>query len=131
MQKDFIPFLKAIFIFSFIVGLLAFVFSVFLPENKVNAITWFQLLYFIFITLIFQLGLLKSSKGRPQSFVRYYMGATAFKLFVHVIIILMYCLFNRNDAVRFILTFLIFYIFYTVFEVAFAAQRFRKVSSEK
>ncbi len=126
MRKDFLNFLKAIFIFSVITSALIYVASLSLVEDKINPLTWLLLFYFVSITAVFHFGLLKASEGKPQVFIRYYMGATTFKLFIHVIVILMYCLFNRNDAVRFIITFLILYILYTVFETVVAAKRFRK-----
>ncbi len=126
MRKDFLSFLKAISIFSIAVAAITFVASLSFTADKINYVTWFILFYFVVITAVFHFGLLKSSLGRPQVFVRYYMGATTFKLFIHVIVILVYCLFNRNDAVRFIITFLVLYILYTVFEVWVAAKRFRK-----
>ena len=103
MRKDFLRFLKAIFIFSLVVSAILYVASTGFAENKINHITWFIFFYFILVTSVFHMGLLKSSQGRPQAFVRYYMGATTFKLFIHVIVILMYCLFNREDAIRFII----------------------------
>jgi hypothetical protein len=126
MRKDFLNFLKAIFIFSLIAAAITCIASVTFAGTKINYISWLILFYFVIVTIIFHFGLLKSSEGKPQAFIRYYMGATTFKLFIHVVVILMYCLFNRNDAVRFIITFLIFYILYTVFEVWVSAKRFRK-----
>jgi hypothetical protein len=126
MRKDFPDFLKAIFIFSAIMASLVLLVSYsFFPE-KINLVTWLILSYFIIITSVFHLGLLKSSEGKPQAFIRYYMGATTIKLFIHVIVLLVYCLLNRHDAARFIITFLIFYMAYTAWEVAIASKRFRK-----
>ncbi len=126
MRKDFLSFLKAIFIFSIIISAIVFIVSFSLAEDKIDHLTWLVLFYFVLITTGFHFGLLKASEGRPQVFIRYYMGATTFKLFIHVIVILMYCLFNRNDAVRFIITFLILYLLYTVFETVLATKKFRK-----
>ena len=88
--------------------------------------TWSLLLYFVFITLIFHVGLVKTSKGRPQVFIRYYMASTTFKLLLHMGIIIIYALFNKEDAIRFIVSFLIFYLIFTAFEVAVAWKQFRK-----
>ena len=125
MRKELFGFLKAISIFSLITTALLFVASVALPAGKINAVSWWVLIYFILLTIIFHAGLLKSSQGKPQVFIRYYMGATTFKLIIHVMAILLYSLFNRNDAVRFIITFLIFYILFTAFETVYAVKKFR------
>ncbi|MCX6290711.1 MAG: hypothetical protein NT126_02990 [Bacteroidetes bacterium] len=126
MTKDSLGFLKAIFLFSLIVAAAAYVCFITFLGDKVNHITWIIFFYFIIITVAFHLGLLNSSKGKPQGFVRYYMGATTLKLFIHLITLLLYCLFNREEAVRFIVTFLIYYLVYTGFEVAVAMKKFRK-----
>jgi hypothetical protein len=126
MQKDFLSFLKAIFIFSIIVGVATFGMSVILPGGNIKIITWIILGYFILLTIVFHYGLLSSSKGKPQAFIRYYMGATTFKLFIHIIVILVYCLLNRDRAVPFIVTFLIYYLLYTGFETIYSVKKFRR-----
>ncbi len=126
MRKDFLTFLKAILIFSTIIAL--GILSISFATDRITSVMWVIFIYFIFITSVFHFGLLKSSEGKPQGFVRYYMGATTFKLMVHVMVILLYCLLNREQAVPFIVSFLIFYVLYTAFEVALAVKKFRKQS---
>ncbi len=112
-------------ILSFILSLgIVFAGTVIFPES-VDIITWLLLFYFLFITFVFHFGLVHASKGRPQVFVRYYMASTTFKLLLHMGIILIYALFNKTDAVRFITSFLIFYVIFTAFEVAVAWKQFR------
>lgn len=115
--------LLAILTFFLALGIV-FAGTVVFPES-VDIITWTLLFYFLFVTLIFHFGLVHASKGRPQAFVRYYMASTTFKLLLHMGIILIYALFNKTDAVRFISSFLIFYIIFTAFEVAVAWKQFR------
>ena len=126
MRKDFLSFLKAIFIFSLIIGCAIYGASLFLPGGTIKTISWILFSYFILLTIVFHYGLLSSSKGKPQAFIRYYMGATTFKLFIHIIVILIYCLLNRDNAVQFIVTFLIYYLFYTGFETIYAVKKFRR-----
>ena len=126
MRNDFLDFLKAISVFSLVTGALLFTASVGLPDGDINRVSWFIFIYFIFITLVFHGGLLRASLGKPQVFIRYYMGATTFKLFIHVIVLIFYSLFNRNDAVQFIITFLVLYSLFTFFETVYAVKKFRK-----
>jgi len=126
MRIAFLEFLKAIFIFSLVAAGIIYLLSFGRYGSGINSITWCILLYFLITTLVFHYGLLSASSGKPQKFVRYYMGATTLKLFLHVAVLLLYCLFNRNEAVHFIVTFLVIYLFYTVFEVVMAAKQFRK-----
>ncbi len=100
--------------------------SKFISADLVDSVTWILLVYFVVITFAFHYGLVYSSKGRPQVFIRYYMATTTFKLLLHMGVIIIYALFNKTDAIRFISSFLIFYLIFTGFEVALAWKQFRK-----
>jgi hypothetical protein len=78
------------------------------------------LLYFFIVTMMFHLGLVASLKGRPQQFIRYFMGATTLKLLVHIAAVIIFALLNKADAINFILSFFVVYIVFTVYEVRFA-----------
>lgn len=103
---------------------LVFVGSILIPDS-VDISTWTLLVYFLFITMLFHFGLVQASKGRPQVFIRYYMASTTFKLLIHMSVVVIYALFNKEDAIRFISTFLVLYIIFTAFEVAVAWKQFR------
>lgn len=94
------------------------------PE-QVNGTSWAIYFYFVVVTVLFHFGLLRSSEGRPQVFVRYYIGTTTFKLMLHLGILVLYSLFNKPDAMRFIFTFMIFYFLFTAFEVMLVWRKFR------
>ena len=82
-------------------------------------IRWMILAYFAFVTLAFHYGIHKSSQGRPQVFVRYFMAATSIKLFMHLGVIVFYAFSHKALAYNFILTFMVFYFVFTAFEVYF------------
>jgi hypothetical protein len=82
-------------------------------------IRWAIFGYFSFITFVSHFGLVTATKGRTQTFIRYYIGATTLKLIIHLAVMILFSLFYRQYAVRFIFTFFINYIVFTVFEVAF------------
>lgn len=75
-------------------------------------------------TLLFHYGLTRSMKKGGQAFIRYFMGATAFKLMIFMMIMIIYGLLNKDTAFGFILHFFIFYLLYTVYEVAMAYRQF-------
>jgi hypothetical protein len=54
------------------------------------------------------------------------MASTTFKLLFHLGIIVIYSIFNRENAVPFILSFMVFYFAFTVFEVAFIWKEVKK-----
>jgi len=116
-------------LFSIVLLALSYLMSCsFFPE-KINRITYYVIAYFSLITVVFQAGLFYSSKGNPQTFIRYYMGATAIKLMVHLVVILTYCLLiNRSMAANFIINFAVFYLLFTVFEVVLSMKQFGRKS---
>jgi hypothetical protein len=88
--------------------------------------TWYLLIYFIVLTFLFHYGIVRSTRAKPQVFIRYYMASTTFKLLFHLGIIVIYSIFNRENAVPFILSFMVFYFAFTVFEVAFIWKEVKK-----
>ena len=95
---------------------------IFINQNTVSEIQklrWMLFTYFSFITLLFHFGITIATESRPQVFVRYYMGSTTLKLLLNLGIIVVYATLHKDLAVNFIITFMIFYFLYTIFEVVF------------
>lgn len=119
-------FLKSFSIFTLAIILLLIILTKTDASLYIGIVTWFIFGYFVLLTAAFHYGLLMASKGNAQQFVRYYMGATTFKLLLHLGVIIVYCLLNRNDAVRFIISFSLFYLAFTVFEFTAVRKSFKK-----
>lgn len=114
-MKKYIP---AFLLFSVIIAGII----VFINQNTVSQIQklrWMLYAYFSIITLLFHFGITKATQSRPQVFVRYYMGSTTLKLLLNLGIIVVYAMLHKDLAVNFIITFMIFYFLYTIFEVIF------------
>jgi hypothetical protein len=84
-----------------------------------ESICWYVLAYFFVVTFLSHLGLERSMKARPQAFVRYYMASTSLRLLAHLIVIIIFAMFNQSYARFFIITFMIMYFVFTAFEVAY------------
>jgi hypothetical protein len=84
---------------------------------------WQILAYFSVVSFGFHYGLVKSSVGRPQNFIRYYMAATTFKLLIHLSVILIYALTHKSNAIPFMISFMIAYAVFTAFEVVTAMKQ--------
>lgn len=119
-------FLKSISIFTVAFALLIIILTLTNVGAYIDSVTWMILAYFVLLTTGFHYGLIIASKGNPQQFVRYYMGATSFKLLIHLVVLIIYCLFHRNEAVRFIISFALFYFVFTVFEFTAVKRNFKK-----
>lgn len=83
-------------------------------------------LYFFIVNLAFHAGLLSASSGRPAVFVRYYMGATTVKLFLHLGILVFFALFRKSELMPFAVVFLLLYLFHTGYEVTAAFRKIRE-----
>ena len=116
-MNNFNAYLKSLFVYSLGIAMIVFVASRFLLPDHAGRYTWASLIYFIIVTCGFHYGLLKSTEGRPQQFVRYFMSATTFKLLLHIVIILAYCLTHRSNAMNFTIGFLVLYILFMIFEI--------------
>lgn len=95
------------------------------PAEEVE-MRWQILAYFSVLSFSFHYGLVKSSTGRPQNFIRYYMAATTFKLLIHLGVILVYSMTHKEKAIPFIISFMIAYALFTTFEVLTAMRRKRE-----
>ena len=91
-----------------------------------SSIVWMIFIYFCVLSVAFHYGLVKSTESRPQVFVRYYMATTTIKLFLNLGILVIYSVLNKNSAIPFIISFMIFYFLFTVFEVAFTWKTIRR-----
>ena len=95
------------------------------PEKQLNAL-WLILAVCTTATTLIHLILTRSASQQPTRFVRYFLAATSLKLFTYLIIIILYSLFNRQNAVVFIVGFLLLYLAFTIFEVVVMLRFLRK-----
>lgn len=118
MKHKYINFLKKLLIYTFFLIVAGFLIAYFLPEKYISPTLPYLFFFFFSVTLIVHLILLKVSQKKTDGFINFFMLLTFGKLLFYLTIILVYALLNRSDAVRFIISFFILYVFYTVFEVA-------------
>jgi hypothetical protein len=106
------------------IGLAYYLLSQYVPAKFIYPNFWWILFLFFVVTFLFHRGLINSLKKDSKAFVRYYMGGSGAKLGLFLIVILIYAFINKANAMKFALTFFLFYIFYTVFEVSIAYKQF-------
>jgi hypothetical protein len=117
MRLKYIDFLKKLLIYSLILGTIMALAAYYLPARFISPALPFLFIFFFSVTLIVHLILLNVTQKKSGGFVNLFMLLTFGKLLFFLTIILVYSLLNRSDAVRFIISFFILYIFYTAFEV--------------
>jgi len=106
-------YLISILIMTFLAFWGIFSWNRFVP-NYANSHGYYILVYYFLFTLGLHYYLTK--KADPKSFIMKFMGVVGIKLFLNLIVILVYGLNNKAKAVSFALIFLLVYFLFTIFE---------------
>jgi hypothetical protein len=117
MKKVFQGFLQRIAILSVIIEVLSVVLYLLMPVKMYSHSTPFLVLFFFAVNTGFYYIILKLTNNKFSRFVNMFMILTFAKLFLYIIVILVYALLNKADAFPFVITFFILYIIYTIFEI--------------
>ncbi len=117
MKKSISKFSLRLVILTLILGLLTFVLSLLFPAIRMTVSYPYILIFlFLFSWATFYITA-KSMEEKISHFANTYMIINFLKLFIFSLFILAYAYLNKADAVSFILTFFIYYIFFTALEV--------------
>lgn len=87
---------------------------------------WLLWGFFIVVTALIHIILVKSSEQSPRNFITYFMAITGMKLLGYLMIILIYALFKGKEALGFVIMFLVMYFLYSIFEVVTLLKHFKK-----
>jgi len=113
--------LKKFIIRGIIISLILFIAGFFLFITILKEYFSFSfpvLLVLIFlITVLFHRYLIRSVGESNRKFPAKFLGATGIKMGLYMILIIIYVVLDRGNAVPFLLVFMIIYIIFTVFEV--------------
>ncbi len=75
------------------------------------------LLVIFLINVLFHRYLIRSAGGSNRKFPVKFLGATGIKMGLYLILIILFVVFDRENAVPFLLVFMIIYVIFTIFEV--------------
>lgn len=117
MNVAYFQFLKKLIILTLAVFLIFYAIAYFLPLELVTPAMPYLILLSASVTLIFHYIILKASEKKFSRFISYFMIATVLKLLLYIIIIFLYVYLNRSDTLPFVVTFLLLYIIFSVFEI--------------
>jgi hypothetical protein len=81
-----------------------------------NIALFLPIAFFVALSVMLHIYLLKSTEGRPQRFVTAFMGVQAIKMFVHLTTMTVVGFFIPNIAVHFILVYAFYYLAFTLVE---------------
>ena len=105
-----------LFLFSVILGAISFGLFKFVLAQYYLHIYPFLIAFFVIISILVHFIVLKASNFRIAKFSTLFMGSTSAKLFIYIIFLIIYVLVDKENAVSFLLTFLVLYFVFTVFE---------------
>ena len=77
----------------------------------------FQVLLIAAVTAIGHLWIIRASEQNTIKFTTAFMGSATLKLMVYLFFMLIYLWNDHSNAISFVLTFMILYLIFTVFEV--------------
>jgi hypothetical protein len=104
-------------LFTFFIFLIAAaLFSTVLKTFYFTAFTY-QLLLIATVTTLGHLWVIRASAQNTIKFTTAFMGSATLKLMVYLFFMLIYLWFDRSHVIPFVLTFMILYLIFTVFEV--------------
>ena len=83
---------------------------------------------FFLITALFHYIITKNKDARPQVIVRYYMSGTVLRLFLYIIILLLYRFIDKPTLVPFAIAFVLHYFLFTAFEVTALMKQFKSAN---
>ncbi|MEO8087294.1 MAG: hypothetical protein ABI763_10765 [Bacteroidota bacterium] len=117
-------FLFKLILFSLGVGIVDFCWNMFVPANQIPHPEAIILIFFV-ITALFHYVITKNKEARPQVIVRYYMSGTVLRLFLYIIILLLYRFIDKSTLIPFAIAFILHYFLFTAFEVISLMKQFR------
>lgn len=112
-------FTKQLLIVATIAGLILVGVVLLIPPVYVSPALPYLLLFFVASTILSFYFLQKKYDASPSGFITAYMANSIIRLLLYLIVIVVYALNNRADAVNFIVSFFLLYLIFTVFEVLF------------
>jgi hypothetical protein len=126
INSIYLSFLKRLIIFSLVLGSIAALMFFLLPSKVITPALPFLFPFFIAVTLISSYLLIRSSQKKFIKFLNSYLLLTIVKLVVYIVVMVVYILLHRQDALPFGISFFALYLCYTIFEVVFLVSSFKK-----
>jgi len=126
MRPFFIKYLKSIIILTAVLAIISLA-TMFWQPQLVGLQTLYILIFFFLFNIATHYVLIRITIHKMNRFTSYYMASTLFKLMVYFGVILWQAFNNRSEAINFIVTFFIFYLIFTFFEVLSLQTFARKV----
>lgn len=113
-------------VFSILLEIIAVIMSVSMSGKIITPALPFLVPFFFSISLLSNLWLLSVPAENPNKFIRIFMMVTFLKFFLYIIVLVAYVMLQRDDAVRFMFSFLVLFVLFLVFDVIILLQSLPK-----
>jgi hypothetical protein len=130
ITSDYLSLLKQLLIFSLLLVSVAVALFFLLPAKYITPALFFLFPFFLSVTLISVNILIRSARKKFIRYLNVYMLTTLVKLILYIAVMVVYILLNKRDIIPFSISFLILYLFYTIFEVVWLVKYFKVPASE-
>ncbi len=88
-----------------------------MPKQWVSPVLPVLPVFFMAVTFLIHKGFVGAVNLRPQQFVTRFMLITTIKLLSFMVLLLVYALMFKDDALQFLIAFFVLYLIYSAFEV--------------
>jgi hypothetical protein len=129
MNNAFQKSLSGFTIYTLFIALFSSAAYIWVPQIPITAAFPYLIILIYLLTAVILFWLMKSLRKKPNRFINNYMLVNFAKLFFYVILIFIYGWLNREDAIAFIITFFIYYVLFTAYEVVTLLRISRKEPS--
>ncbi len=124
--------LKKFIVQGFFIILLLAVIGYFLFTGVFNpyyqVILPFVLLFIFLFTTVIHAILLKTARKEPKKLVNRFLMLTGLKMMIYLFIMIIYLIISKQDSAPFLLTFLIVYLVFTIFEISSILSHLKRVT---
>jgi hypothetical protein len=110
-------FLIRLLILTAFMEALSFGWTIAMPHKWVTPLLPVLPAFFMAVTYLIHHGFVKAVSLRPQQFVTRFMLITTIKLISFMVLLLVYALMFKDDAIQFLISFFVMYLIYSAFEV--------------
>lgn len=117
VRKNFSKFIKGLTIFTFIILFVGALLFLTILKNQFLLVFPFVLLFYYSSTLVLHRYMLKITRNDVSRFSFKFMMLSFFKMFIYIIFGVLYIVFDEENAVNFLIVYLILYVSYAVYEV--------------
>ena len=117
LSKGFKKYITQLLVLTAIMAIASILFAVYLPAQYVSQFIYFFVPFFFVISIAGRIVLERLVYSNSKILNSAIIGIRVAKFFIYLVVIVLYAFFYRDDAVNFILTFFVFYLIFTFFDI--------------